>query len=152
MERFSYSNCSVPKNWSLNKEMVKVCGQGCSVGMFRWGQVWKKQGLMPIAVEKEYRSSQCGPAETKPTSIQDASSIPGHSQGVKGSGIAASYGVGRSWGSDPALLWLWPRLAAVALTWPLAWEFPYAVGVALKKGKKKSTEAVHFSSDWGIKL
>ena len=36
-------------------------------------------------------------------------------------------------GSDPALLWLWCRLAAG----PLAWEPPYAMGVALKSKKKK---------------
>ena len=48
-----------------------------------------------------------------------------------------SCGVGRRRGSDLALLWLWPRPAAVALTRPLAWEPPYAVGIALKKEKKK---------------
>ena len=36
-----------------------------------------------------------------------------------------------------ALLWLWHRLAAVALNLPQAWELPYAVGVALKSKKKK---------------
>ena len=36
-------------------------------------------------------------------------------------------------GSDPALLCLWCRPAAVALIGPLAWESPYAVGAALKK-------------------
>ena len=36
---------------------------------------------------------------------------------------------------DPALLWLWHRLAAVALIVPLAWELPYAAGVTLKKSK-----------------
>jgi len=41
-------------------------------------------------------------------------------------------------GSDLALLWLWHRLAAAALIWPLAWEPPYATGAALKKGKEKS--------------
>ena len=34
-------------------------------------------------------------------------------------------------GSDPVLLWLWYRPAAVALILPLAWEPPYAVGAAL---------------------
>ena len=53
-----------------------------------------------------------------------------------------SCGVGRSSGSDPALLWLWCRLAAIAPIWPLAWEPPYAVGVALisQKKKKKNKE------------
>ena len=35
-------------------------------------------------------------------------------------------------GSDPALLWLWHRAAAVAPIQPLAWDIPYAAGAALK--------------------
>ena len=38
---------------------------------------------------------------------------------------------------DLALLWLWCRLAGEAPIWPLAWEFPYTLGAALKKVKKK---------------
>ena len=38
--------------------------------------------------------------------------------------------------SDPALLWLWYRMAAVALIRLLGWE-PYAVGVTLKTQKTK---------------
>ena len=47
--------------------------------------------------------------------------------------------VGRRFGSDPVLLWLWRRLAAAALIRPRAWEPPYAAGAALKgqKDKKK---------------
>ena len=52
------------------------------------------------------------------------------------SGIAVSCGVGRRRGSDLVLLWLWHRLAATALIRPLAWEPPYAAGVALEKAKK----------------
>ena len=48
-----------------------------------------------------------------------------------------SCGAGCRCGSDLALLWLWCRLAAVALIPPLAWGLPYAEGVALKKRKKK---------------
>ena len=48
-----------------------------------------------------------------------------------------SCGVGHRCGSDLALLWLWCRPAAVALRRPLAWEPPYAMGVALKGQKKK---------------
>ena len=49
-----------------------------------------------------------------------------------------SCGVGHRRGSDPELLWLWRRPTAVALIGPLAWESPYAAGVALKNTHKKS--------------
>ena len=48
-----------------------------------------------------------------------------------------SCGVGNRLGSDPALLWLWHRPAATALIQPLAWEPPYAAGVAQERQKKK---------------
>ena len=38
------------------------------------------------------------------------------------------------------LLWLWHRQAAVAPIQPLAWEHPYATGVALKRQKKKNPQ------------
>ena len=44
------------------------------------------------------------------------------------------------WVKDPALLWLWCRVAATVPIQPLAWEPPYAQGVALKKRKKKKKE------------
>ena len=40
-------------------------------------------------------------------------------------------------GSNPALMWLWYRPAAVSLIQPLAWELPYAAGAALKGQRKK---------------
>ena len=55
----------------------------------------------------------------------------------KGANVAVNCGVDRRRGSDPTLLWLWLRPAAVALIRPLAWESPYAGGVALKIKKKK---------------
>ena len=48
-----------------------------------------------------------------------------------------SCGVGWRPGLDPALLWLWCRLAAVVPIRPLSWEFPYAEGGLKKKEKKK---------------
>ena len=51
-----------------------------------------------------------------------------------------SCGVGQRFSSDPALLWLWYKLAATGPIRPLAWEPPYAAGAALKRqktGKKK---------------
>jgi len=49
-----------------------------------------------------------------------------------------SCGVGHKHGSDLALLWLWRRPAAAVPVLPLAWELPYATGVALKDRKKKT--------------
>ena len=40
---------------------------------------------------------------------------------------------GHRQGSALALLLLWCKLEATALIQPLAWELPYAVGVALKR-------------------
>ena len=48
-----------------------------------------------------------------------------------------SCGVGRRCSLDPTFLWLWHRLAATALIRPLAWEHPYATGIALKRQKTK---------------
>jgi len=72
----------------------------------------------------------------------------------EGSGIAVSCGVGRRCGSDPELLWLWCRLAAVAPIQPLAWELPYIESAALnkkaKQNKSKQNKTLHllnFSSE-----
>ena len=46
-----------------------------------------------------------------------------------------SCGVGCRCGSDLALPWLWCRREATAPIRPVAWEPPYAVGVALKERK-----------------
>ena len=53
-----------------------------------------------------------------------------------------SYGVGLRCGSDMVLLclWLWCMLANTALIRPLVWELPHAMGVALKKKKKKESD------------
>ena len=53
-----------------------------------------------------------------------------------------SCGIGRRCGSDPAFLWLWRKPEAAAPIGPLAWELPYATGVALKKQKRKRKRLV----------
>ena len=47
-----------------------------------------------------------------------------------------SGGIGHRCGLDPELLWLWRRLAVTAPIGPLAWDSPYAAGVALEKTNK----------------
>ena len=72
---------------------------------------------------------------------EDAGSVPGPAQWVKD---PPSCGVGCRCGSDPALLWLWCRLAAVALIRPLAWEAPYAASAALRSKIKKKKKGIVF--------
>ena len=60
--------------------------------------------------------------------------------------VTLSCGVNRTCGSDPTLLRLPCRLAAVAPIHPLAWELPYAVGVALKS--KKINMGVPIVAQW----
>ena len=54
-----------------------------------------------------------------------------------------SHGVGRRCGLDLALLWLCRRPAVTPSIRPLAWEPPYALGMALKRQKiNKQTKTV----------
>ena len=62
-----------------------------------------------------------------------------------------SYGIGFRCSLDLALmwLWLWYRLVATALIQPLAWEFQYDAGAALKiktKQNKKPQNIIMTSS------
>ena len=52
------------------------------------------------------------------------------------SGLRICCCVGHRHSLDLVLLWLWGRLAASALIISLAWELPYAVGMALKRKNK----------------
>ena len=51
---------------------------------------------------------------------------------------------------DPKLLWLWCRPAATALIQPLAWEPPYAVGVALKRQKQTNKQKTKTKQRMGV--
>ena len=63
-----------------------------------------------------------------------------------GSSIAMSCGVGHKRSSDPALLWLWCRPAAVDLIGPLARKPPLAADVALKKKRKQKKKKYTFKT------
>ena len=81
-------------------------------------------------------SSRCGAVEKNLTRNREvAGSTPGLAQWIKDLALTVSCGVGHRRGLDPALLWLWHRLAAAAPIQPLAWEPPNATDVALKKKK-----------------
>ena len=43
-------------------------------------------------------------------------------------------------GSDLVLLWLWHGLAATVPIQPLAWELPYAEGVALESSNNNNND------------
>ena len=60
-----------------------------------------------------------------------------------------SCGVGQRLSSDPALLWLWYRLAATAPIQSLAWEPPYATPVALKSKNERKTGECDGGSEVG---
>ena len=60
-------------------------------------------------------------------------SIPGLAQWVKDPAVSCGLDCRRS--LDLALLLLWHRPVAAAPIRPLAWETPYAAGVALKRQK-----------------
>ena len=55
-------------------------------------------------------------------------------------GIALSCSADHSYGSDPALLWLWCRLAAAAPMRPLAWKHPHVTGSAPKCKNKRTNK------------
>ena len=54
----------------------------------------------------------------------------------QGSGVAVSHSIGCRLDFDLALLWLWRRPVTTDPIGPLAWEHPYAAGMALKRQKK----------------
>ena len=99
----------------------------------------KKINQETILKKTFFWSSHYGSAVTNKISIhEDTGSIPGLDLWVEDLAFSVCCGIGYRCGLDLALLWLWCRSAAITLIRPLAWELPYASGVALKKRKKKA--------------
>ena len=89
----------------------------------------KKEGVQGVPAVVQWRRVRLGTLRFR---VRSLASFNGSR-----SGVAMSCGVGRRCGLDPVLLWLWHRPAAIAPIRPVAWELPYAAGVALKSKKKK---------------
>ena len=66
-------------------------------------------------------------------------SVPGLAQWV-GNLLPGAVALGHRCSLDPELLWLWCRPVSTAPIRPLAWEPPYATGVALEKAKRQKKE------------
>ena len=128
-------DCDFREYWHIIREYLRffldlqeeLSSFSCSAHKKQSKQSNKKNGslwLWWLVNMKDFMiigSSHCGTAETNLTSIyEDACSIPGLTH----------------WVRDLALLWLWHRLAVVALIQPLARECPYATCMALKSRKK----------------
>ena len=88
--------------------------------------------------KKHWRSSSCSTSEMNPTSIhENAGSIHGLARWVKDLALLWAVAQVADLAQIPCCCGCGVGQAAVAPIRPLAWEPPYAVGVALKKTERK---------------
>ena len=114
--------------WGFHHCLYRYHSLQCSSSFCVVDLKFKFGGIPFVAQQKEI---QLVPMRMQVQSLASLS-------GWLSSGVALSCGVGHRHGSDLALPWLWCRSAVTAPIWPLAWELPYAAGVALKREKKKN--------------
>ena len=104
---------------------------------------WKKHVLK---ADQDYKvsNSPCGSGTKEPDQYPWGGGFdPWPCSVGGGSGTALSGGVDQRCSSDPALLLLWHRPAAVAPIWPLAWELPSTCSrYGPKKQKTKQNKRV----------
>ena len=116
------------KLFLVNNDAPPGDNQTCNLQRATWGTDWES-GVKGGGCLPQNRSRGVPAVAQRVTNLtsthEDAGWIPSPTQ----------------WVRDLALLWLWRRPAAAALIRFLAWEFPYAMGAALKnKGKTKQNK------------
>ena len=120
------------------------CGVSCRHGSdLAWMWVWRRPGaaalIRPLAWEPPYATG----AALEKAKRQKVTKRKWNQSLALLSGLriwhCQKYSVGGRGELNHEMLWLWCRLAAIALIRPLAWEPPYATGAALEKAKRPHT-------------
>ena len=125
------------------KSQIKDFSNKFSNGRARlWTKGWVEHS--PFSKCRKRRSFCCGAVEMNPTRNHEVvGSIPGLASGLRIPRRCRELWCRSQRWLGSRLLWLWCRPVATVLIRPLAWEPPYAVGVALektKRPKKKNAE------------
>ena len=108
--------------------------------MNRMGIAWERQqtnifSLTILAGGEIRKKMQCLPTEI--SNLQNRSSRHGSVVNESDYEVVGLIPGLAWWVKDLALLWLWCRSSARAPTGPLAWEPPYAMGVAQEMAKRQ---------------